>query len=733
MRLLVVSNRLPITAQEKDGEFRFHKSVGGLATGLSSFLKTLPAQSNEINDYLWIGWPGLWVEPAQQENFRQQMLAKAKSYPVFLTDESLDKFYHGFCNKTLWPLFHFFTNYTGLEQKHWEEYKRVNQQYCKTLLDILKPDDIVWIHDYQLMLLPQLIRKARPEITIGFFLHIPFPPFEIFRFLPIQWRQTLLSGLLGADLLGFHTHDYTQAFLRCVLRILGPEHNMGQIIFDNRVVKADTFPMGIDFEAFHNAVSSVEVLAEEEKLKTSFQNLKVVLSVDRLDYTKGILNRLQGYELFLEKNQPWLKKVVLVLVLVPSRVRVDHYQKMKRQIDEYIGKINGRFGSLDWTPIIYQYRTLTSSPLIALYHSSDVALVTPLRDGMNLIAKEYLACRTDGTGVLILSEMAGASQELGEALIINPNSKEEIAEALKAALEMPASEQIHRNRVMQARLKQYNIIRWAHDFMHELFETKTLEKKFRTKLMVPALQQELVKKFQGAKHRLLLLDYDGTLVSFNPSPELAIPSETLLTLLQRLSDHPSTDLVIVSGRNKSILQKWFQNAGIHLVAEHGAWIRNQNTDWKTIKPLRDDWKPQILSILRTCSDRLPGSFVEEKEYSVVWHYRKADPELASLRKKELMDDLVNFTATIEVQVVPGNKIVEVRNAGLSKGLAAMEFISRHPFDFVLAIGDDQTDEDLFHALPESAYSIRVGISNSFAKFNLPSHHEVLQLLESLTC
>ena len=730
MRLLVVSNRLPITAQEKDGKFRFQKSVGGLATGLSSFLKTLSAQSNKINEYLWIGWPGLWVEPAQQESFRQQMLAKVQAYPVFLTDESLDKFYHGFCNKTLWPLFHFFTNYTGLEQEHWEEYQRVNAQYCKTILDILKPDDVVWIHDYQLMLLPQMIREARPDVTIGFFLHIPFPSFEIFRFLPSQWRQTLLLGLLGADLLGFHTHDYTQAFLRCVLRILGYEHNMGQIIFANRVVKADTFPMGIDFDTFHNAVSSVEVIAEKEKLKNSLQNLKVVLSVDRLDYTKGILNRLQGYELFLEKNQAWLKKVVLVLVLVPSRIRVDHYQKMKRQIDEYIGKINGRFGGLDWTPVIYQYRTLTPTPLVALYHSSDVALVTPLRDGMNLIAKEYLACRTEGTGVLILSEMAGASQELGEALIINPNSKEEIAEALKAALEMPLSEQIHRNRVMQERLKQYDIVRWAHDFMHELFEIKTLEKKFSARVMAPSLRQDLVKKFQAAKHRLLLLDYDGTLVSFNPQPEAAIPSETLQSLLQKLSDHPSTDLVIISGRNKTILQKWFQNPKINLVAEHGAWVRDQN--WKTLKPLRDDWKPQILSILRVYSDRLPGSFVEEKEYSVVWHYRKADPELASLREKELMDDLVNFTATTEVQVMPGNKIVEVRNAGLSKGTAAMEFISRNSFDFVLAIGDDQTDEDLFHALPESAYSIRVGISNSFAKFNLPSHREVLHLLESLT-
>lgn len=731
MRLLVVSNRLPITAHEKEGRVKFQKSVGGLATGISAYLNSLGGEpQGRIDEWLWIGWPGLAVEASKEAEYQEQM-REFGTHPVFLTDKAVDKFYHGFSNKTLWPLFHFFPHYTQLEEDAWLEYKRVNQKFCEAVLEVLRPGDLLWIHDYQLMLLPKMIRDKRPEASIGFFLHIPFPSFEIFRFLPMEWRQALLEGLLGADLVGFHTHSYTQSFLHCVLRILGYEHNMGQIVFEDRLVKAETFPMGIDYDAFAESVTSLEVLREEKKLKASLKDLEVVLSVDRLDYTKGILNRLQGYELFLERNSHWLKKVVLLLVLVPSRIRVEHYQEMKRQIDEYIGRINGRFGTLDWTPILYQFRALSIPTLTAIYHSSDVALVTPLRDGMNLIAKEYLACRTDGSGALILSEMAGASQELGEALIINPNSKQEIAQALKSALEMQEAEQIQRNRAMQERLKKYNVVRWASDFVDELIEVKKAEEKFKAKWLSPSIRDELLESFRQANSRLLFLDYDGTLVPYSARPELAMPGEGLLQMLTRIASLPATEIVVVSGRDRGILEEWFKGIPVHLVAEHGAWIKAKGEDWRLYKTLRNDWKAQLIPVLRWYVDRLPESFLEEKEYSMVWHYRRADPELASLRKKELMDDLVHFTATADLQILPGHKVVEVRNAGVSKGTAAMEFIAQGAYDFIMAVGDDQTDEEMFHALPESAYSIRIGMANSFAKFNLLNHRKVFQLLESL--
>jgi trehalose 6-phosphate synthase/phosphatase len=730
-RILIVSNRLPLTTEVKEGRLEFQVSAGGLVSGLSAYLDSLKGSSFTPSDYVWVGWSGSVVPEKMKEELKSRALAEFNAYPVMLSERAMDKFYQGFCNKTIWPLFHYFPTYAVYDADYWAQYQRVNEIFCDTVMEIIKPDDLVWVHDYHLMLLPRLIRERMPHVPIGFFLHVPFPDYEIFRLLPGAWRREILEGLLGADLVGFHTHDYTQYFLRCVLRILGYEHNMGKIMLGDHVVKAETLPMGIDFQKFQQASSSPEVQKEKNRFKT-FAHSKVISSIDRLDYTKGILNRLRGYEAFLDKNPQWHGKVVLALVVVPSRIGVEHYQQMKRQIDELVGKINGRFGSISWTPILYQYRFLSFYPLIALYSISQVALVTPLRDGMNLIAKEYVASRADRTGVLILSEMAGASKELGEGIIINPSNVEEIADALKQALEMTEEEQIRRNRIMQTRLERYDVVRWANDFIQDLLSLKEEQKRMEARLLGSAAQSRLAQDYAQARRRLLLLDYDGTLVPFAGLPQMAKPNEELLQLLRSLSESPKTEIALVSGRDKDTLQNWFGSLGLALIAEHGAWIKEKNEEWKMTKPLTNDWKPQILPILEMYADRLPGSFVEEKEFAIVWHYRRADPESASLKAKELLDDLVNFTANIDVQILQGSKVVEVRCAGVNKGIAALHFISQETFDFMLAIGDDWTDEDLFKALPETAYSIRVGLTQSYARFNLYSYVEVMKLLRGLT-
>jgi trehalose 6-phosphate synthase/phosphatase len=730
-RILIVSNRLPITVEEKEGELKFQISAGGLVSGLSAYLDSLKGSSFTQFDYIWVGWPGTVVKDRLKEELRLKALTEFNACPVFLSEKSMEKFYQGFCNKTIWPLFHYFPSYAVYDEDYWIQYQRVNEIFCDAVMEIVKPDDVVWVHDYHLMLLPKLIRERMPDIAIGFFLHIPFPSFEIFRLLPGKWRREILEGLLGADLVGFHTHDYTQYFLRCVLRILGYEHNMGQIMVGDHMVKSDTLPMGIDFQRFCNATSSPQVQEEKDKLRKALPNSKVVLSIDRLDYTKGILSRLRGFEAFLEKNPQWHDRVILVLVVVPSRIGVEHYQQMKRQIDELVGKINGRFGSINWTPILYLYKFLPFHPLIALYCLSQVALVTPLRDGMNLIAKEYIATRLDKTGVLILSEMAGASKELGEAIIINPSNIDEIAAALKEAMEMPEEEQIRRNEVMQTRLKRYDVVRWANDFIQVLLFLKGDQKRLDAKLLSPNAQAQLIKDFAKAERRLVLLDYDGTLVPFAPLPQMAKPTEETLKILKSLSRDQKTEVVLISGRDKNTLQNWFGTFDLRLIAEHGAWIKEKNEDWSMIKPLTNDWKPQILPILEMYADRLPGSLVEEKEFAIVWHYRRADPESASMRVKELVDDLVNFTANIDVQILQGSKVVEVRCAGVNKGIAGLHFISKDNFDFILAIGDDWTDEDLFKVLPETAYSIRVGLTQSHARFNLHNHIRVIELLKEL--
>ncbi len=727
-RIIVVSNRLPFTVTERAGELVFVESVGGVATGLRSCLTKLQQWDNE---YLWVGWPGSTIGDSLQSTVKDRALAEHRAYPVFLTEEEIENFYQGFCNKTIWPLFHYFPTYASYTQEYYEHYVRVNQTFCDALQEVVRPGDLVWVHDYHLMLLPRLLRERFPNAGIGFFLHIPFPDYEIFRLLPGRWRKEILEGLLGADLIGFHTYDYMQYFVRSVLRILGHESNAGQIFLDDRLVRVDTFPMGIDFKSFHEAARSPEVLKEKEEIRELLGDSKVVLSVDRLDYSKGIIKRLEGIERVLEANPERHGRVTTILVVVPSRIGLEHYELMKKQIEELVGKINGKFGRIGWTPVIYQYRALSFVPLVAMYALSDVALVTPLRDGMNLIAKEYVASRPAKTGVLILSEMAGAAKELGEAIIINPNNHEEIADALMEALDMPLEEQVRRNQAMQDRLRRYDVVRWAEDFLDALIAAKESSKNYLAKALGPGVSDQLFEDYHNSASRLLLFDYDGTLVGFAKQPHLAKPTEEVLKILERLGNDPSNNVVLISGRTKDNLDEWFGTLPIGLVAEHGAWLKSGGEGWRMLRSMPHDWKPKIRPILEMYADRVPGSLVEEKDYSLVWHYRAADERQGKTAAQELTDDLLSFMANIDLQVLQGSKIVEVRTSGVNKGAAAREWASKGTYDFIFAVGDDWTDEDIFPILPDSAYSIKVGFSGTHARYNIANPKEVVRLLARL--
>lgn len=730
-RLLLVSNRLPFTVKVTRRGLEYGQSTGGLVTGLSAFLESYRAHLPAWSPSLWIGWPGASIPDRFAQALRKEAREEHSAYPVLLTDEEMDSFYFGFCNKTIWPLFHSFPSHVVYEDDFWKTYLKVNEIFCETVREVARKDDCIWVHDYHLMLLPRLLRNSIPNVSIGFFLHIPFPSFEIFRLLPPRWRRELLEGMLGADLIGFHTYDYMRHFLQSVLRILGYEHQMGEIHLPGHIVKVETYPMGIDFERFHSAASHEETMRERKALKRMLPDARVVLSVDRLDYTKGILNRLEGFEIFLERHPEFRGKVVLAMVVVPSRIGVEHYESMKRQIEETIGRINGRFGSLGWTPILYQFRYLPFHKLVALYSMSDVALITPLRDGMNLIAKEYLASRPDMSGVLILSEMAGAAKELGEALIINPNDRGEIASALHEALLLPLEEQIRRNTILHLRLRRYDVERWASDFLNQLAEMKPVQERYAAKLLSADAIPAIVENYNASRSRLLLLDYDGTLVPLAPRPELAAPPEDLRKLLGRLAAREGTNLVIISGRDRGTIESWLGNLPVGLIAEHGFWQRLPGGDWQPFEHRAADWMQRILPILEQHADRLPGAYVEQKEHSLAWHYRPADPEQAQLVATELSDDLIHFTANIDLQVLRGNKVIEVRNTGVNKGAAVGKWLEPGAHDFILAIGDDWTDEDLFAVLPDHALSIRVGLSNTLARFNVRSQEDVLRLLTQL--
>jgi trehalose 6-phosphate synthase/phosphatase len=688
-------------------------------------------QDPSKTDYLWIGWPGIEVEEGSRELLRTKA-ARQKACPVFLDADTMKKFYQGFCNSTIWPLFHYFPTYAKFREEDWAQYVKVNEAFRDSILKVYQPNDTVWVHDYHLMLLPKLLREKLPDIPIGFFLHTPFPSYDIFRTLPTTWRREILEGILGADLIGFHTIDYTQHFLRCILRILGYEHNFGQVLIDGeRTIKIDTFPMGIDYREIRDAAKSDDIQEEGRGLRERLGNRKIILSQDRLDYTKGIKHRLEAYAIFLDRHPQWQRKVVLVLSVVPSRLGAEQYEQMKEEIDKLVGSINGKFGTIDWTPIVYRYRFLPYNQLLSLFAISDVALVTPLRDGMNLVAKEYIASKIDQKGVLILSEMTGASRELGEALIINPNDTSEIVDAIKTALEMPEAEQIRRNQAMQTRLERYDVIKWGQDFTGKLHSIKQQQKKFSAKLLDAATREKMIRDYDTSQNRILLLDYDGTLSPFKARPETAVPEKTLLAVLNALSEDPRNNLVIISGRNRTLLQDWFGSLNLGIVAEHGAWIRQKGKDWVPTIKVESNWKEKVRPTLRGYEDRLPGSLLEEKEFSLVWHFRAADPELAYVRSKELADELSYFTENTELQVLQGSKSIEVRNVGINKGMAAKLLLSETTFDFVLAMGDDWADEDLFEAIPDQAYSIKVGLAKSYAKFNLRNHREVIQLLTDL--
>ncbi len=723
-RLILVSNRLPTKIVKGDGGIIVKPSTGGLATGLSAVYRRIPS--------IWIGWPGIPLEEVSWSDRRriEETLASRNLYPVFLTKQDIEDYYYGFCNKIIWPLFHYFPEKVRYEPKYWDAYVRVNKIFAEAILQVYRPGDTIWVHDYHLMLLPEMLRRELGDDTpIGYFLHIPFPSSEIFRLLP--WRREILSGVLGADLIGFHTYDYVRHFLSSVRRLLGFEHILGKIHVNGRVVKVDVFPMGIDYEGLLKILNTPGVERRCRNIRKTFKDLRIIFSIDRLDYTKGIIQRLKAYKLFLERYPEYRGKIILVLIVSPSRTGIEEYVELKKQIDELVGEINGKYATLEWCPIAYIYRYIPVEELLAFYRVAEVALITPLRDGMNLVSKEYIASKTDGDGVLILSEGAGASSELVEALVVNPNNREEVVNAIKMALEMPENEKAKRIRSMQLRIKRYNVFRWADDFLESLSEIKKEQRKLKAKILTKDAKEALISDYIKSRNRLILLDYDGTLTPLVERPDLAKPDNEVTEILRKLSETPGNEVVIVSGRDRKTLDEWFGNLDLGLIAEHGAWIKEKGSSWKIIEHIKSDWKKEIKRILELYVDRTPGSFIEEKEYSIAWHYRKASIELGEIRAKELKEILMNLVATYNLEVIEGDKVIEVRNAGISKGRAILNWLGKKKWDFILAIGDDWTDEEMFASLPKSAYTIRVGIVPSRAKFNISSPYDVRRLLKDL--
>lgn len=720
---IIVSNRLPVSVSKKDGELVYTPSSGGLATAMASL-------STESGEQLWIGWPGIANEDITAAD-KQQITKKLREFgchPVFLSRDQVGKFYNGYANDTIWPLFHYFQSYAQYDKDYWEAYKDVNRAFARAVSRHALPDAQIWVHDYHLMLLPQQIRELIPDSTIGFFLHIPFPSYEIFRMLPN--RREVLEGLLGADLIGFHVYDYARHFMSSVLRILGVEQSHGSIIMKDRVIKVDAFPIGIDYQKFIAALKEPATKAEIKRIEKHYKDQKIILSVDRLDYSKGIMKRLEAFEMLLQKHPELRGAVSLVIVAVPSRIEVETYKNLRDELEQAIARINGEYGLVDWMPVSYQFKNLPFEQVLALFASSDIALVTPLRDGMNLVAKEYVAAKQKESGVLVLSEMTGAVDELPESLRINPNDIDSIVEAIETALDMPEDEQRQRLEQMQRRLSQYTVQRWAADFTEQLDLSKETQQKQGTKLLTPKIKSGIVSSFKRAKERLLLLDYDGTLRGFVSShgAQQGAPSESLKALLTSLAALPNTHVCIISGRPRKALDGWFKDIPVSLAAEHGAWMKHDG-EWSQQQASMGEHKQKILPILESYAERTPGAKIEQKDFALVWHYRNVATELASARNASLRYELSTALGNTEIGVYNGNKIIEIKPRSIHKGTVAEDLIAVFPSDFILCIGDDYTDEDMFRSIPEEAFSIKVGLGDTIARYQLGGVEDVLRLLE----
>lgn len=721
-RTIIVSNRLPLKViKEKNGELSYQPSEGGLATGLSSIYK-------EGNN-LWVGWPGRYFDDKENEEQARQALEAQNMKPVFLSEEEIKLYYEGFSNETLWPTFHYFNQNAVYKKEYWKAYEQVNQKFCEAILQELNPGDRIWVHDYQLMLVPRMIRDVKRDVSIGFFLHIPFPSFEVFRLLPR--RRELLDGVLGADLVGFHTYDDMRHFLSAVSRICYISNHQGQIMKDRRTVVTDSFPIGINYEKYAKQAAHPKTLSREVEYRTSLGQQKLMLSIDRLDYSKGIPSRLEVFDQFLERYPEYQGKVSFLMVVVPSRDKVEKYKDLKEHVDLLVGRINGKYGTVNWTPIHYFYRSFPIEDLSAFYRMADVAMVTPMRDGMNLVCKEYIASKLDQKGVLILSEMAGASKELSDALIVNPNDKEQVVEAIHRALTMPEDEQQHHMAIMQKTLQKFNIQHWVHLFLSRLDDVAKKRNELATKVLDDKVQRKIATAFQKAKERVLFLDYDGTLVPFHSDPQAVKPGPELRTLLENLSKMEHTQVVIISGRDKDTLEKWLGDLPVGFIGEHGVWLKTKNGKWEMAQGLDNSWKKEIKPMLEIYVNKTPGSFIEEKDYSLVWHYRKVETGLGELRAREIISHLKYLATNMNLQVLEGNKVVEIKNLEVNKGKAALKWLSSLSPDFILSLGDDWTDEDTFKALPDKAYTVKVGDIHSAAKYSIQDYKAVRALLGSL--
>lgn len=679
-------------------------SAGGLAAALRAVR----------GDALWVGWPGAVIPRALQDDVRTQ-LAKERLAPVFVTASEQEGFYGRVCNDTLWPLLHYFGDRLRITPEAWRHYVHVNERFADTILEHCGPRSRVWIHDFHLMLVPAMLRRRAPGLSIGFFLHTPFPSSEVYRLLPT--REEVLRGILGADYVSFQVGDYARHFRSSCLRVLGLDSDPDAIDYEGRRVGIGVDPIGIDTEGFREALADPETASLLEQIEGQYAGRKLVLGVERLDYTKGIQQKLLAFERLLEQDPERARTTTMLQVVVPSRLESPEYRQLRDEIELLIARINGRFGQPGVTPVEYLHRDISKPALVALYRRADVMMVTPLRDGMNLVAQEFVLCQSEPgplgrfRGSLLLSEFAGSAQVLPGALLVNPWNVDGMVERLGYALELDPRERRRRSEAMARRVEALDCRRWADGFLTRLGRNSQRDPRRKPPPDVEGeVRERLLRRFARARSRTVMLDYDGTLRELEPHPDLATPTPEIRALLRTLAALPQTEVHIVSGRRRANLERWFGSLPIHLCAEHGYLAKAPGEDWHALTDLDLSWMRPIERLLRKVAGDVPGAHVERKACSIAWHYREAEPEYGSWRARELLNDLGQHIAGSPAEILQGARVVEVRARGVDKGLYVRSVFpeGKESTRFVLGIGDDRTDHDLLDALPQGSVAGHVG-------------------------
>lgn len=721
-QILIVSNRLPVTVKKDNGKLIYEASMGGVATGLSSFVKS---RKNK-----WIGWPGIASEDLTEteKNSVTTELAKRNCVPVFLTRRQMVDFYNGFSNSLLWPLFHNLPMIEA-EPKWWKAYKTVNAAFKEVTLAIADKNSSIWVQDYQLMLLPDMLKTAQPRLHVGFFLHIPFPTFKMYSKLPEA--EQLVHGMLGADLIGFHTSGYVNNFVKTVQSFDLALAVNDQLVLPDRTIQVTDFPMGIDYEKFTTQRKTRASRAAAKLLKRKYKGKRIIAGVDRLDITKGFVERLEAYREFLRQYPKQHNKIVFVLVGAPSRGEIEAYKALSRQVSQLVDEINDEFGTKDWLPVDYNDKGLNFEEVTALFQIADVAFVAPLRDGMNLVAKEYIASKKKN-GVLILSDTAGAAQELQDALLVSHKKPATLVAAIDQALNMRKREVRGRFKRMQKHLADNTVHTWANDFVTTLQKPLPGTPRLLTRTLDSKMQLSVMSSYIRSTNRLILLDYDGTLAPFHNNYDTGKVPKSLISTLTNLADDVNNTVVIVSGRSAPDLDDRFSGMRLSLVAEHGAMTKMVgHKRWQTLDHAESSWKRKIIPILIKYAQLTPLAQVEEKPHSLVWHYRQSPPYYAQKYVVVLKRVLKPLLKDYNLALFQGNKILEIKNPIITKGAVVKKWHSSS-YDFIMAIGDDYTDEDMFTALPAASHTIKVRSGRTAARYRLSSDVEVRDFLKKIT-